>query len=83
MEEGEHESDKKAESLINHYQGRFYAMHYTVHPSGIAGEARGKSSNVAWATSYYAKTWLKSEEAGNEMITVMDGKKSAMCTISM
>jgi hypothetical protein len=72
MEEGEKESDKKAGGLISKYESQFFAMHYTVHPSGIRGEARGKSSNVAWAASYYAKMWLKPEENGNELITVMD-----------
>lgn len=72
MEQGEKGSDEKAEKLIKLYGHRFFSMQYTVHPSGIPGEARGKSSNVAWAARFYADNWLIKEEAGQELITVMD-----------
>jgi len=72
MEQGEKEAVQKAEKLISLYQNRFYQIRYTVHPSGLPGEARGKSSNVAWAATFYAKNWMNENEARYEIITVMD-----------
>jgi hypothetical protein len=72
MEQGEKDSDKKAEKLISHFSGKFMELRYTIHPSGIPGEARGKSSNVAWASIYYHDHWLDKKKSGNYLITVMD-----------
>jgi hypothetical protein len=77
MEQGEKGCEEKAEKLINIFGRHFFQINYTVHPSGIAGEARGKSSNVAWAAAEYASKWLVSDEARCELITVMDGKSSS------
>ena len=73
MEQGEKGCESKAEQLINSYQNQFLSIRYTVHPSGIPGEARGKSSNVAWAVNYYVQHWFKQEESECELITVADG----------
>lgn len=73
MEAGEQDSDQKASQLVSRYDSKFLSIRYTVHPKGIPGEARGKSSNVAWSAAYYAKHWSTPEEAANELITVVDG----------
>ncbi|KAI3649436.1 hypothetical protein MP228_005068 [Amoeboaphelidium protococcarum] len=72
MEQGEKGCEEKAEGLIKEFGHRFFDMKYTVHPSGIAGEARGKSSNVAWAATYYHQNWMLANDSKNEVITVMD-----------
>lgn len=72
MEEGEKECREKAEKLLALFQDKFFAMYYTVHPSGLYGEARGKSSNVAWATTQYAKNHMVPEENRFEIFTIVD-----------
>eukprot|EP00158_Paraphelidium_tribonemae_P005324 Partr_v1_DN27278_c0_g1_i1_m38949 putative NA len=72
MEEGEKGCEEKAGKLISIFGSHFASMQFTVHPSGIPGEARGKSSNVAWAAVYYAKHWMKEENVRREIFTVMD-----------
>ena len=52
MEAKEEKSDVKAKTLINTFRKSFYRMSYTVHPSGIPGEAQGKSSNESWAAKH-------------------------------
>lgn len=74
MEEGEPAAAKKAEQLIALFGHRFASMIYTVHPKNIEGEARGKSSNVAWAAKEYARVHASPdrEQARYEVISVMD-----------
>lgn len=72
MEEGEKGCEQKAEKLINLFSAKFFKIYFTVHPSGIPGEARGKSSNEAWATRYYAKNWMVPSENRFEIFTIMD-----------
>jgi hypothetical protein len=80
MEEGEEGCEKKANKLIKIFGHCFFQMIFTVHPRGIAGEARGKSSNVAWAAPEYARRHMIPEEARFELITVMDGK-ALLCSL--
>lgn len=56
MEAGEQDCDKKAEQLMAEYSDRFANFFYSIHPSGLPGEMRGKSSNEAWAAR-----WAKRE----------------------
>lgn len=72
MEEGEQECNSKAQTLITRYQSYFLSIQYTVHPKNIPGEARGKSSNVAWGVKYFAENWTNGESMVKELITVMD-----------
>ncbi|USW56182.1 Putative glycosyltransferase 2, nucleotide-diphospho-sugar transferase [Septoria linicola] len=72
MEEKEEKSAFKAVGLIKTFEGSFFRMSYTVHPSGIPGEAQGKSSNESWAAKQasrdYPEDWVKR----NVIMTVMD-----------
>jgi hypothetical protein len=49
MEASEPDSLAKAELLAREFEGSFYRLLITLHPAGIPGEVRGKSSNEAWA----------------------------------
>lgn len=49
MEEGELEAVDKANLLLQKYASEFKKMTFTLHPRGIEGEIRGKSSNTAYA----------------------------------
>lgn len=69
MEESETASERKAITLVSQYSDLFLQIVYTIHPVGLSGEIRGKSSNVAWASKQMAK---KSKNHGSEIITVMD-----------
>lgn len=73
MEEKEEKSDLKAETLINMFRKSFYRMSYTVHPSGIPGEAQGKSSNESWVGKQAFKDY-PDEVKKNIIMTTMDGK---------
>ncbi|KAF2213719.1 hypothetical protein CERZMDRAFT_39472 [Cercospora zeae-maydis SCOH1-5] len=72
MEEKEEGSASKAAGLIKSFEASFFRMSYTVHPSGLPGEAQGKSSNEAWAAKQamrdYPEDWIKR----NVVMTVMD-----------
>lgn len=64
MEGGEPNCAAKAEQLLGEYKGRFAHFYYTVHPTGLPGEMRGKSSNEAWAARW-AKRRLIDEHGYN------------------
>jgi hypothetical protein len=49
MEETEEGCRQKGRMLQNEFEGAFYEFLVTHHPSGLAGEIRGKSSNEDWA----------------------------------
>lgn len=72
MEEGEEGCNEKAGKLKSLFANQFLAMHHTVHPKNIPGEARGKSSNVAWAAKYFANNISTDDRAMYEILTVMD-----------
>lgn len=75
MEGAEPQSDTKAQTLIGEYRDRFLNIDYTIHPVGIPGEARGKSSNLAWAAQSVCKARAQLAISSSDVImTVMDGK---------
>lgn len=49
MEEAEEGAAAKGQQLAERYASRFAHIICTIHPQGIPGELRGKSSNIAWA----------------------------------
>jgi hypothetical protein len=49
MEEAEDGSGARGKALAKEFAARFYELLVTVHPQGIPGEIRGKSSNEDWA----------------------------------
>lgn len=73
MEAGESGCEEKARKLVASFGHRFVQIFVTIHPSNIPGESRGKSSNVAWATSFYNQHLCQPDDARFEIITVIDG----------
>ena len=71
MESSEKESLLKAKSLLRMYQDHFAEITFTIHPAGRVGEVRGKSSNVAWASSEMARR-MRGMPLENIILTVMD-----------
>ncbi len=74
MEEAEHDSAEKARRLQQRYESCFASIYYTIHPKGLPGEIRCKSSNQTWAAR-----WIKHrlvDEQGSSLdrivITSMD-----------
>jgi hypothetical protein len=49
MEEAEPGSEAKADALADEFRGAFWDIMVTLHPYGLPGEVRGKSSNENWA----------------------------------
>ncbi|KAK6436496.1 hypothetical protein LTR95_007306 [Oleoguttula sp. CCFEE 5521] len=72
MEEGEEKSDLKAASLVSTFSSMFYNMSYTIHPSGLDGEAQGKSSNESWAAKQACRDYPEPSRKRDIVITVMD-----------
>jgi hypothetical protein len=70
MEEGEAEAMDKVEILLKKYSLNFKEITFTLHPRGIEGEIRGKSSN----TAYSAKKMLEASNGPvkNHVYTIMD-----------
>lgn len=69
MEQAEQNAVNKAKQLCHYYQDSFFYITYTLHPFGIEGEVRGKSSNVSYASKEMIRI------AGprcNDILTVMD-----------
>ena len=62
--------EEKAKQLINLYSASFKDIVYTIHPTNIEGEVRGKSSNVAWASKEMSKYFGKHKN--HLVMTVMD-----------
>lgn len=76
MEEAEPNAENKARSLIRYYQDSFFYITFTLHPVGIPGETRGKSSNVSYASRQMAKLSGFGQDGNcnqaTEILTVMD-----------
>jgi hypothetical protein len=49
MEAAEHGSEARGRALAREFKSRFYDLLVTMHPQGLLGEIRGKSSNEDWA----------------------------------
>ena len=75
MERDEYDGVNKAQTLINLFAGRFRRITYTRHPSGVAGEIKGRSSIVSWAAKevmrYHQSSSIWSAAV---LVTVVDGK---------
>jgi len=69
MEGSEAQAVVKAKTLVRMYQDHFSLIIFTIHPSGLDGEVRGKSSNVSWAVSQVDKI---KEFGENAVLTIMD-----------
>ncbi|HRE47838.1 MAG TPA: glycosyltransferase family 2 protein [Aggregatilineales bacterium] len=74
MEASDPNAASTAATLRTEFEGRFLAIHATLHPRGIVGEVAGKSSNVAWAAKHVQK--MLCEDTGmcldHTVITVSD-----------
>lgn len=73
MEQREAKGESKALTLIQEYGKKFRRMDYTLHPSGIPGEAAGKGSNMAWAARKLSEKYSM-KTRNNVVITSMDCK---------
>ncbi|KAK9375614.1 uncharacterized protein V1513DRAFT_398308 [Lipomyces chichibuensis] len=71
MEAHEKDAESKALTLISEFSPLFRYITYTMHPTGMPGEARGKSSNLAWATRT-ASARYRILRHSNVVFTVMD-----------
>lgn len=74
MEEKEEKSAFKAATLCSAFEQSFYKMSYTIHPTGIPGEAQGKSSNESWAAKQASEDYPDQAIKKNIVMTVMDGE---------
>ncbi len=70
MEEADPDAHSKAEALYERFGHRFAGMFATFHPSNLAGEVRGKSSNEAWAARCMKRTLVDEMGYRLEHITV-------------
>jgi hypothetical protein len=75
MEDAEEHCEQKAKLLVTEFKHAFLDIDYTIHPSEMAGEARGKSSNLAWAARSVCRSRLQSKASLDQaIITIMDGE---------
>ncbi|KAK5731436.1 hypothetical protein LTR17_011398 [Elasticomyces elasticus] len=72
MEEKEKIATSKALDLVSTFSNSFLRMSYTVHPSGLPGEAQGKSSNESWAAKQACHDHPAVAQKRDTVITVMD-----------
>ncbi|KAK9312347.1 hypothetical protein V1522DRAFT_460481 [Lipomyces starkeyi] len=71
MEAHERDAESKATTLISEFSPLFRYITYTVHPRDLPGEARGKSSNLAWATRTASRRYRILRHS-NVVFTVVD-----------
>ncbi|KAK9446572.1 uncharacterized protein V1518DRAFT_429887 [Limtongia smithiae] len=71
MESAEAGAEAKAATLTREFSHLFRYITYTLHPRDIPHEARGKSSNLAWATRMGSRRYRSTSET-NVVFTVMD-----------
>jgi hypothetical protein len=65
----------KAHALEEEFKNSFLGIGHTLHPSGLVGEAPGKSSNLAWAIRHAwleLKTECMQEIIDLTVVTVID-----------
>ena len=74
MEERDPNGAATATKLISMFSNRFRDMQYTIHPSGILGEAPGKSSNIGWAAQRFLEKYNDRPNWEHVLLTVMDSK---------
>jgi len=74
MEEMDPTAKITASTLLESFADHFRSIQYTMHPAGLPGEVQGKSSNISWAASMAARTYMDLKSKRDCLITVMDGK---------
>ncbi|KAK9371268.1 hypothetical protein V1509DRAFT_650873 [Lipomyces kononenkoae] len=79
MEEAEKDAELKAGTLISEFSPLFRYMSFTVHPGDLPGEARGKSSNLAWATRIASRRYYSLLQT-NVVFTAMDADTHLLAT---
>ena len=62
------------ENVMKEYQGKFFAMTKTIHPSNIEGELAGKGSNIEWCVRELQKDFIPGLgiNSGNIMVSLFD-----------
>ncbi|KAK9235887.1 hypothetical protein V1525DRAFT_380567 [Lipomyces kononenkoae] len=71
MEAQEQGAELKAMTLISEFGQFFRYFTYTVHPLDLPGEARGKSSNLAFSARVASNRYIKLRQS-NVVLTTMD-----------
>lgn len=71
MEAHEHSAVEKATTLMKDFFSSFRRITYTLHPYALPDEARGKSSNISWATRS-ASRYYRTHSQTNVIFTTMD-----------
>ena len=74
MEQRDPRGEKVGALLVNAFKRSFASIQYTIHPSDIAGEAPGKSSNISWIARKVSSQALSDLLDAEFFLTVMDGK---------
>lgn len=75
MEEEELDAVRKARALSARFSNSFRRVVYTLHPRAIPGEAREKSSNLAWAAKEVRRVYSAGPRQSlrqNVIVTVMN-----------
>ena len=72
MEERDPGATCVAIKLLSTYEYRFRGIQFTLHPSGLEGEAPGKSSNIGWAAREIQQKYLGKPGWKDKLVTVMD-----------
>lgn len=73
MEEAEPNCQEKAQQIIDKYKNNFFDMIYSIHPSNIHGEQRGKGSNTQWGCSHLEKVLdERGSDKDNVILTITD-----------
>ena len=67
---GEEINKSREEMLKKEFEGEFAGLFFFYHPSDIAGEVVGKSSNAAWAGKEFRKTLQKNKNWKLEKMTI-------------
>ncbi|KAK9312346.1 hypothetical protein V1522DRAFT_454258 [Lipomyces starkeyi] len=71
MEAQEQGAESKASTLISEFSPLFRYITYTLHPRDLPGEARGKSSNLAWVSRTASRRYRILLES-NVVFTIID-----------
>lgn len=59
---GKEINEPRMKALKKRFEGVFDDLIFAVHPSGIAGEVVGKSSNAAWGAKEFVRVWKKNHK---------------------
>jgi len=76
MEERDPNALSTATMLRAAFSRHFRDIQFTMHPSGLPGEAPGKSSNIGWAAKEVERKYQDSTNWKDVMVTVMDSRTS-------